>query len=488
MPQCPSCGRQLAVANDGTSFCPECQLVTQQHRQPQRVHGLVDYFQRFPVTCILIGLNVMVYLAMVLAHVSPTLPTSAQLVRWGADSGVEIIAHHQWWRILTSAFVHIGIIHLAMNMWALWVLGTLAEAVLGAYLYIGIYIASAISGSLASLFWHPTGVGAGASGAIIGILGALVSVLKFARLPLPEAALRSTIRSLVQGAVLTLLIGVIGPIDNAAHTGGLICGLLIGFSLSWTRRAEYDLQRPLRLACLVAPFVVMVPLGLGVQHRGEPHIQIQQAVEHLEAGEYPLAEHQAREALKRLPNDEGALETLSTALVYENKDQEAAKYFQQILDRNPRNEFAANNLAATYLRNGDPAAARDVLAKALPLQARNAAGHVYLGQALEALYQDDAAISEYRRAIEMNPQLYEAQMSLAQLYEEHHRLQEAVLFYEAAAKLRPADPKPLEALARTFSAAGKNKEAETVLARLQQMEKQRQQEQKPVAAPAKPGT
>lgn len=488
MPQCPSCGRELAVASDGSPFCRECQLAPQSSRRTPLPQGLVDYFQRFPVTCILIALNVLVYFAMVVGHVSPTWPNSANLVRWGADSGVQVIAHHQWWRILTAAFVHIGIVHLAMNMWALWVLGTLAEAVLGTSLYVGIYTASAISASLASLFWRPTVVGAGASGAIIGILGALVSVLKFARLPLPEPVLRSTLRSLVQGAVLTLLIGVFGPIDNAAHIGGLICGLIIGFSLSWTRRADYGMQRPLRLACLVIPFLLMVPLAVGVQHRGEPQIQLRQAEQYLDAGAYPSAEHQAREALKRLPNNEEGLETLGAALVYENKDPEAAKYFQEILNHNPRNEFAANNLALSDLRTGDPSAARDVLSKTLPLQPRNAVGHVYLGQALRKINQDSAAITEYRRAMEIDPQLYEAQIALAQLYEEHNQLPEAALFYEAAVKLHPADPEPLRALARTLAAAGKNKQAEDVQVRLQQVEKLREQQQKPTPGQPKPGT
>lgn len=486
MPQCPSCGREVAVASAGSPFCPECQLAHQSSRSMP--HAVLGYFQRFPVTCTLIALNVLVYLAMVVGHVSPTWPTSADLVRWGADSGVEVIAHQQWWRIITAAFVHIGIVHLAMNMWALWVLGTLAEAVLGEYLYIGIYVASAIAASLASLFWRPAVVGAGASGAIIGILGALVSVLKFARLPLPEPVLRSTLRSLVQGAVLTLLIGVFGPIDNAAHIGGLICGLIIGFSLSWTRRADYGMQRPLRAACLIIPFLLMVPLAVGVQHRGEPQIQIRQAEQYLNSGAYPLAEYQARQALKRLPNNDDALETLSAALIYEKKDAEAAKYLQEILNHNPRNEFAANNLAVVDLNSSDPSAARDVLSKILPLQPRNAVGHVYLGQAFRQLDQDNAAIAEYRRAMEIDPQLYQAQVALAQLYEEHNKLPEAALLYEAAAKLRPADPGPLRALARTLAAAGRSKQAEDVQARLQQLEKQQEKHQKSAPAPAKPGT
>src|SRR5436305_1294374 len=202
------CGRELQRTADGQLSCLTCSPPAQPI-STRSSPTAADYVQRFPATTISIAVNVLVFLAMLLGHVSPKLPTTAQLIRWGADSGLHVILHNQWWRIITSAFVHVGIAHLIMNMWALWVLGTLAEAVLGTYLYVGIYLVCAIAGSLMSLYWNPGLAGAGASGAMMGILGAEVSVLKFARLPLPKEVLRSTLRSLVQGAVLTLVIGLL---------------------------------------------------------------------------------------------------------------------------------------------------------------------------------------------------------------------------------------------------------------------------------------
>jgi tetratricopeptide (TPR) repeat protein len=194
--------------------------------------------------------------------------------------------------------------------------------------------------------------------------------------------------------------------------------------------------------------------------------------------------------LKRLPNNEEALEALGEALLYQDqddKDREAIKYFQQIIDRNPRNGFAADNLAFAYLRVGNPSSARDVLTKSLAVQPRNPPAHFYLGQALEDLDQSNAALAEYRRALELDPQLYEAQMALAKLYEQHNQLQQAVLSYEAAAKMHPDDPDPLRALARAFAAAGNTEQAESALTRLHQLEKQQEQQQQNAPGTAKPG-
>src|SRR5437660_1084045 len=116
-------------------------------------------FSNWRANSALIARNRLVFLAMVLGHVSPRYPGTDQLIRWGADSGEHVILHHQWWRVVTSAVVHIGVVHLLMNMWALWVIGTLAETVLGVGLYLGVYIVCAIAGSLSSLYWHPAAVG-----------------------------------------------------------------------------------------------------------------------------------------------------------------------------------------------------------------------------------------------------------------------------------------------------------------------------------------
>ena len=103
----------------------------------------------------------------------------------------------QPWRMLTSNYVHIGMIHIFFNMWCLWNLGRLAERIFDRWTYLLVYTATGIGGSLASLWWHPRGMGAGASGAIFGLAGALIAVLYLGKLPVAKEVLKPTLKSLL---------------------------------------------------------------------------------------------------------------------------------------------------------------------------------------------------------------------------------------------------------------------------------------------------
>ena len=192
----------------------------------------------------------MVFLTMVLHHISPISPTPEQLRDWGADNAGAVLILGQWWRIVTAMFVHVGIIHLATNMWCLWNLGLLAEPLMGSAGVIAVYILTGAAGNLLSnLFnwwsFYPDLVkyrdlavfpsGAGASGAVFGIAGALIVLMKSKHLPVPPAELRKLRKSVIYFAAINLAIGfsvnfgshLTGlSIDNMAHLGGFSCGLL----------------------------------------------------------------------------------------------------------------------------------------------------------------------------------------------------------------------------------------------------------------------
>jgi rhomboid protease GluP len=108
----------------------------------------------------------------------------------------------------------------------------LAERIFDRWTYLFVYTASGIGGSLASLWWHPKGVGAGASGAIFGLAGSLIAVLYFGNLPIAKEALKPTLKSLISFAAYNLFFGLVPGIDNSAHLGGLAAGLALGAVLA----------------------------------------------------------------------------------------------------------------------------------------------------------------------------------------------------------------------------------------------------------------
>lgn len=185
---------------------------------------------------------------MVLRGVSPGSPGVDQLMQWGADNAGNVLLGGEWWRIVTAMFVHVGILHLATNMWCLWNLALLAEPLMGTWGLLAAYILTGAAGNLLStlvnwILYHnaPGGpvfpAGAGASGAVFGIAGALIVLLKSDRLPVPPDELKRLRKSVINFAVLNLVLGlsisvgthVIGSglrIDNMAHVGGFSLGLL----------------------------------------------------------------------------------------------------------------------------------------------------------------------------------------------------------------------------------------------------------------------
>jgi len=211
-----------------------------------------------PATYVLIGINCAVFIAMLLARVSPLNPDPDQLLQhWGANNAGAVLCLGEWWRIVTAMFVHVGILHLATNMWCLWNLGLLAEPLMGSWGVLAVYLLTGAAGNLLStgrwfyayyndwLRYHDIHVfpaGAGASGAVFGIAGALIILLKSRRLPVPVQEVQRLRRSVIYFAVINLVIGggisfgtdVIGKgihIDNMAHLGGVACGLIFAMPM-----------------------------------------------------------------------------------------------------------------------------------------------------------------------------------------------------------------------------------------------------------------
>ena len=200
-----------------------------------------------PVTTGLIVVNLIVFLAMVFGGVSVMDPNPQELFRWGANYG-PISLSFQPWRLLTANYVHIGILHIALNMWGLWALGNLGERIFGGWTYFVIYVLCGLTGSLASAGRRPPILSAGASGAIFGIAGALIAALYLGKLPFPKHAVQGTLKSLLFVAGYNLFYGAVVPgISNADHIGGLVCGLILGAALAGSLTATRGIREVWRL-------------------------------------------------------------------------------------------------------------------------------------------------------------------------------------------------------------------------------------------------
>ncbi|PJJ79252.1 rhomboid family intramembrane serine protease [Mucilaginibacter auburnensis] len=179
------------------------------------------------VTPVLVILNILIFLVMVESGISIIDPDGQSLLAWGANATVATL-DGQWWRLLTSCFLHFGIIHLALNMYALIFAGMLLEPFLGKAKFLSSYLLTGIAASVVSLWWHDYTISAGASGAIFGLYGVFLAMLSTNHI---ERGMRNGLLSSIGMFVIYNLVygSLKSGIDNAAHLGGLISGLLIGF-------------------------------------------------------------------------------------------------------------------------------------------------------------------------------------------------------------------------------------------------------------------
>ncbi len=239
--------------------------------------ALLARHPRAVVTPLLIGLCVAIFLAMVASGVSIVSPTAAQLYNWGGNLGVSVALEGQPWRLLSSVFLHAGIIHLAFNMWVLLSIGRLVERLYGASVFTMLYLIAGIGGALASSWWHPLTVGVGASGAIFGLFGALLAFLWRRGKGVPAHALRPLRANTLAFVFYNGLFGLAVPgIDNAAHLGGLVTGFLAGLLLipAWPEEDDelgIDWRMLSRLALAVGALALTGSLLFG-QIRKEPEV------------------------------------------------------------------------------------------------------------------------------------------------------------------------------------------------------------------------
>lgn len=361
---------------------------------------------------------------MVASGVSWITPQTGQVLRWGANYGPYTLSG-QYWRLMTSMFLHFGIIHIFGNMWCLWSLGQLTEKLIDSVSLLGLYLVTGVGAALLSLSWDPMRVSAGASGAIFGIAGALISVLYFGKLGLQPASVKKLLGYVVRFAFLNLLFGLQGHIDNMAHLGGLVTGLIAGLFLAKTFNVAPE-ERPARRRVVLAVSAVMVILLF------VPMISAKQYAVEFGKGQAALDHDDLNAAIPHLqkyvaarPGDVRGHALLGWTLYETKRYDDAVQEFERGLAIVPDDPYLEVNLAKIYAYQKKTDKALDLFKKGMPRSRPDAVNFYWYASALKDAGNLTEAESNSRRAVQLDPKDIDAHKLLAEILTLEGRKDEA---------------------------------------------------------------
>jgi membrane associated rhomboid family serine protease len=385
---------------------------------------------------------VLVYVAMGLSGVSWMEPMIRDAIRWGADYGVLTLGG-QWWRALTNMFVHFGIIHIGFNMWCLWSLGRTLEFFMGRKAFAVAYVLSGLAASLVSLAWNPWQVSAGASGAIFGVAGAFVAYLALKKTPIDRALMLRQLRSLAFFIGYNLFWGAAhGGIDNSAHVGGLLAGLILGAVIP----PLFPMKAELGLGPVPAPSAVPMPVpmptaaeqaahadritwqvlvggvsallaaGVWIYKTHLPAAHYGKGVADVQAGKLDQGIAEMQQSVALDPKSILANAQLGEWLLEQNNAAAAVPVLEHTLTLIPNAYDVQHNLALAYVGAGRPMDARQMIVPAMDSEKTDVWRAQYILALAEAQSGDSKMASDtLQLVIQAKPDFQEAKDALTRL-------------------------------------------------------------------------
>jgi len=477
MAKCAQCGRKLPAFSFRKQICQWCV----QHEAAQRGEVSEDAIQVImpapwarggtgrTVTQAIFGINVAVFAGMVLAGVSITEPTTQELIHWGANSA-QLTLGGEWWRLITNTFLHIGILHIALNMWCLWSLGALAESLYGPWTFAAVYLISGVSGSLASAAWHPYGISAGASGAIFGLAGALIASYKLGEFSLPPSVVAGTLRCTVAFVGYNIVIGLMsGRTDNSAHLGGLAAGAILGALIA--RVAPQRDAITSRIAIVAFGIAMLFGAGFWLNQAHSYEIRVSKANDLLGKNQTAQAVAELQEIVRHRPKLVSAHFALAHAYFGMRQYQEAEGELKRVLELQPGNGWASYELGMTYLNQNQTAAAREVFTKRLAQNGNDVDAHYGMGMSLANEHNYEAAIQEYNAALRLDPQAGGVYYEIGNCYAAMKKYDDAIGAF-AKEQQTNGDNEDIEtALSDVYNAKGMKPKADDAKRKAEQLRK-----------------
>ncbi|GAB2573381.1 rhomboid family intramembrane serine protease [Gracilibacillus alcaliphilus] len=341
------------------------QRISQLHKQEAKKVQHVFRRAKPYITYFLLVINVVLFL---LVESQGGSMNPEVLIEFGAKYNIAVL-DGEWWRIITSMFLHIGILHLLLNMMALFFIGTLVERMYGNLRFFLIYFLSGIAGGLCSFAFNPS-VGAGASGAIFGLFGALL----YFGLKKPNLFFKTIGANVIFIVILNIIFGFTIPqIDNGAHLGGLVGGFIVA-AMVMLPEMKARLQQLLALVVYLMYVAGVIWYGVSndeVQNhetlRGQhaqqllaeerypemvetidqalpyanelkPELLFLRSVAYIRLSDYVQAETDLKEVVEERPEFEEAWFNLALLYHQEDRQEEALAAMEQLLEINDREE------------------------------------------------------------------------------------------------------------------------------------------------------
>jgi rhomboid protease GluP len=288
---------------------------------------------QIPATSILMVINLAVFTWMLLnGGLSSIMHFPGELLLKSGGNYGPFTLSGEYWRLITAGFVHGSLIHIALNLWCLWSLGQLSERLFGSSVTFAIYMLTGVGGALLSVGWNPERLEVGASGAVFGIAGAILSGIKFGKVSVSSIQKRQIFCSLIFFVIFNLSFGMMPGIDNMCHLGGLITGILFGAPLA---TAAASGKKALEWGTVVLASLVLAGLGSwAVQTHGHRSQLIAGQIK-LEGGNIPGAISVLQRAALSEPKDSNAHILLGKAYEMSLQRDLAIGEYQSALQLNP---------------------------------------------------------------------------------------------------------------------------------------------------------
>jgi len=217
------------------------------------------------VTQALIAINVIVFVVEVASGSSLGGTLGGTVLRKGALYGPDITQHHQYWRLVTAGFLHYSLLHIAFNMFFLYIMGQMLEPAIGPVNFAAVYFASLLAGSFGALLFEPHALTVGASGACFGVLGALIAVARSRRISIWRTGLGPT---LLINVVFSLSVA---GISIGGHLGGVVGGFLAGTAVVELGERRGQQSAALASCLLVAAVSVAASIAVASSSGLTPH-------------------------------------------------------------------------------------------------------------------------------------------------------------------------------------------------------------------------